>query len=79
MDRVLKDKQTLDKQKQDKLITSLSSTLTTAVHAKLDKLVKTELKNSVLPGMYVATGGGGGGGYLFHIIPRKCIKNGFSK
>ena len=47
---MLKEKQTLDKQKQDKLITTLSGTLTTAVNAKLDKLVKAEMKNNVLPG-----------------------------
>lgn len=46
----MKDKQALDKQRQDKLITALSGTLTTAVNAKLDKLVKTEMKNSVFPG-----------------------------
>lgn len=50
LDRILKDKQLLDKQKQDKLITTLSNTLTTAVNAKLDKLVKTEMKNTILPG-----------------------------
>ena len=52
LDRFIKDKQALDKQRQDKLITTLSSTLTTAVNAKLDKLIKTEIKNSVLPGRY---------------------------
>ncbi len=46
----MKDKQALDKQRQDKLITTLSATLTTAVNAKLDKLIKTEMKNNVLPG-----------------------------
>ena len=49
----MKDKQSLDKQRQDKLITTLSGTLTTAVNAKLDKLIKTEIRNSVLPGTYV--------------------------
>lgn len=50
LDRVMKDKQTLDKQRQDRLITTLSSTLTTAVNAKLDKLIKVEMKNNVIPG-----------------------------
>ena len=50
LDRVMKDKQALDKQRQDKLITALSSTFTTAVNAKLDRLVKSEMKNSVFPG-----------------------------
>jgi len=46
----MKEKQSLDKMKQDKLISSLSQTLTAAVHAKLDKVVRTEMKNAVLPG-----------------------------
>lgn len=40
----------MDKQKQDRLISSLSGTLTTAVNAKLDKLIKVEMKNNILPG-----------------------------
>jgi hypothetical protein len=50
-DRILRDKQALDKQRQDRLVTTLSNTLTTAVNAKLDKLIKAEMKNSVLPGL----------------------------
>ena len=49
LDRVLRDKQTLDKQRQDRLISSVSQTLTTAVNTKLDKVVKSEMKNNVLP------------------------------
>lgn len=51
LDRILKDKQALDKQKQDRLITTLSSTLTTAVNTKMDKLIRTEIKNCILPGI----------------------------
>ena len=43
----------MDKQKQDKLITTLSHTLTTAVNAKLDKLIKMEMKNSIVPGIEI--------------------------
>lgn len=50
MDRVLKDKQVLDRQRQDKLISTVSQTLTSAVHAKLEKVVKSEMKNQVTPG-----------------------------
>ena len=49
LDRVLRDKQTLDKQRQDRLISSVSQTLTTAVNTKLDKVVKSEMKNNILP------------------------------
>ena len=49
LDRVLKDKQTMDKQRQDRLIASISQTLTTAVNTKLDKVVRSEMKNNVLP------------------------------
>lgn len=49
LDRLLKDKQTMDKQRQDRLIASISQTLTTAVNTKLDKVVKSEMKNNVLP------------------------------
>lgn len=53
MDRVLKDKQMLDRQRQDRLISTVSQTLTSAVHAKLEKVVKTEMKNQVTPGQHV--------------------------
>ena len=56
LDRVLKDKQTMDKQRQDRLIASISQTLTTAVNTKLDKVVRSEMKNNVLP----CEGGRGG-------------------
>ena len=39
----------MDKQRQDRLIASISQTLTTAVNTKLDKVVKSEMKNNVLP------------------------------
>ena len=50
MDKILRDKQTLDKQRQDRLISSVSQTLTTAVNTKLDKLVRNEMKGQVVPG-----------------------------
>ena len=53
LDRVLRDKQSLDKQRQDRLISSVSQTLTTAVNTKLDKVVKSEMKNNVLPGEWM--------------------------
>ena len=56
IDRVLKEKQTLDKQKQDRLISSLSQTLTTAVNTKLDKLVKNEMKTQVVPSELIKLG-----------------------
>ena len=51
MDRVLKDKQVLDRQRQDKLISTVSQTLTAAVNMKLEKVVKSEMKSQVVPGM----------------------------
>ena len=50
LDSVLKERQVLDRQKQDKLISTVSQTLTAAVNAKLDKVVKTEMKTHVIPG-----------------------------
>jgi enhancer of mRNA-decapping protein 4 len=49
LDRVLKDKQVLDRQRQDKLISTISQTLTSAVHVKLEKVVKSEMKGQVTP------------------------------
>ena len=53
LDRVLKDKQVLDRQRQDKLISTISQTLTSAVHVKLEKVVKSEMKGQVTPGIYI--------------------------
>ena len=49
---MLKDKQVLDRQRQDRLISTVSQTLTSAVHAKLEKVVKSEMKSQVTPGRY---------------------------
>ena len=49
LDRVLREKQGLDKQRQDRLISSVSQTLTTAVNQKLDRVVKNEVKAQVVP------------------------------
>ena len=57
MDRVLKDKQALDRQRQDKLISTVSQTLTSAVNAKLEKVVKSEMKSHVTPGVGGREGG----------------------
>ena len=46
----MKDKQLLDKPKHDRLISTVSQTLTTAVHTKLDKLIKAEMRASAVPG-----------------------------
>ena len=50
MDRALKEKQVLDRQRQDKLISTVAQTLTSAVNTKLERVVKTEMKNQVVPG-----------------------------
>ncbi len=50
MERALKDKQSVEKQRQDRMISSVSQTLTTAVNSKLDKLVRSEMKSQVVPG-----------------------------
>ena len=41
----------MDRQRQDKLISTVSQTLTSAVHVKLEKVVKSEMKTHVTPGM----------------------------
>ena len=50
LDKVLKERQLVDRQRQDKLISTVSQTLTSAVHVKLEKVVKTEVKTHVTPG-----------------------------
>ena len=49
LDRVLKERSSLDKQRQDKLISTISTTLSTAVKTKMDHLVRNEMKNLVIP------------------------------
>jgi enhancer of mRNA-decapping protein 4 len=49
LDKVLKEKQLVDRQRQDKLISTVSQTLTSAVHVKLEKVVKSEMKTHVTP------------------------------
>ncbi len=66
MDRALKEKQSVDKQRQDRLISSISSTLTTAVNTKLDKLVRSEMKSQVVPGKNVALRPGDIAGIFVH-------------
>ena len=48
-----KERQVMDRQRQDKLLSTVSQTLTSAVNAKLEKLVKTEMKTHVIPGGWV--------------------------
>lgn len=43
-----------DKQKQDKFLNTLSQNVTSTVSSKLDKLVKQEMKNTVLPAVTAA-------------------------
>ena len=39
-----------EKQKQDKFLNTLSQNVTSTINTKLEKLVKQEMKNAVLPG-----------------------------
>ena len=41
-----------DKQKQDIFLNKLSQNVTSTINTKLDKLVKQEMKNTVLPGEF---------------------------
>ena len=52
LDKVLKEKQLVDRQRQDKLISTVSQTLSSAVHVKLEKCVKSEMKSHVTPGTW---------------------------
>ena len=47
LDKVLKEKQQAEKQRHERLVQTLSQTVTTAVNARLDKVVKSEMKNVV--------------------------------
>ncbi|XP_070576076.1 enhancer of mRNA-decapping protein 4-like isoform X2 [Ptychodera flava] len=49
LDMALSEKQTMDKQKQEKLLETVSQTLSTTITQKLEKTVKVEMKNSVVP------------------------------
>lgn len=56
LERVLREKQASEKARHDKLTSSLTSALTGAVKNKLDHLVKTEMKNLVLPALQRSMG-----------------------
>lgn len=49
LDKALREKHSGDKKKQDQLQSTLSQTLTTTLSGKLDKAVKAEVKNAVVP------------------------------
>ena len=51
MERVLKEKQERDQLRHEQLITALSQSVSQTVSGKLDKVMKTEMKQSVVPGM----------------------------
>ncbi len=49
LDRVLREKQSQDKARTDKMTSTLNASLTSALKNKLDHLVRSEIKNIVLP------------------------------
>ncbi|KAI8504482.1 enhancer of mRNA decapping 4 [Branchiostoma belcheri] len=49
LDEALRERQDLDKQKQERLLSTVSQTLNSSITSKLEKCVKQEVKNSVLP------------------------------
>lgn len=53
MERVLKEKQENDELRHEQLLTALSQSVTQTVTGKLDKLMKSEMKQSVVPGTCV--------------------------
>ena len=53
LEKVVRERQVMDRQRQDKLISTVSQTLTSAVHVKLEKVVKNEMKTNVNPGVCV--------------------------
>ncbi|XP_006822030.2 enhancer of mRNA-decapping protein 4-like [Saccoglossus kowalevskii] len=49
LDAALHERQSMDKQKQEKLLETVSQTLSTTITQKLEKTVRAEMKNCVLP------------------------------
>ena len=51
MERMLREKQESDQLRHEQLISTLSQSVSQTVSGKLDKVMKTEMKQSVVPGM----------------------------
>ena len=51
MERMLREKQESDQLRHEQLISALSQSVSQTVSGKLDKVMKTEMKQSVVPGM----------------------------
>lgn len=49
LEKALRERQTADKKKQEHLTSTLSQAVTNSITGKLDKTLKNEMKNSVLP------------------------------
>ena len=49
MERVLREKQESDQLRHEQLITALSQSVSQTVSSKLDKVMKSEMKQSVVP------------------------------
>lgn len=49
MEKILREKQQSEKQRNDRLIQTLSQAVTTTVNARIDKAVKSEMKSAVIP------------------------------
>ena len=53
MERMLREKQESDQLRHEQLISTLSQSVSQTVSGKLDKVMKTEMKQSVVPGIYM--------------------------
>ena len=53
MERMLREKQESDQLRHEQLISTLSQSVSQIVSGKLDKVMKTEMKQSVVPGIYM--------------------------
>lgn len=49
LDKALRERQTADKKKQEQLTSTLSQAVTNSITGKLDKTLKHEMKNNVIP------------------------------
>jgi enhancer of mRNA-decapping protein 4 len=49
LEKAVRERQLVDRQRQDKLLSTVSQTLSSAVNAKLEKVVRTEMKTHVTP------------------------------
>lgn len=51
MERMLREKQEIDQSRHEQLISALCHSVSQSVSGKLDKVMKSEMKQSVVPGM----------------------------